>query len=297
MPSEQMQAIAQAMRANRPTGPAPSVAAQRQAMESMQLGLPMPADVDVENVELGGVGARWVTAPGARSDRVVLYLHGGGYVMGSLDTHQELMSRISRATGARALGLDYRLAPEHPFPAALDDAVAGYRALLATGIDPKGVLVAGDSAGGGLTVATLVRLRTLGVKLPAGAVVFSPWTDLSASGASVRTRAEADPMIRPQMLTDCAAHYCAGTPATDPLVSPLFADLTGLPPLLIQVGDDEILLDDATRLAQRAKTCGVAAELNVWSGAFHVFQAFTQLPEAAEALEQVGRFARTRLRA
>jgi acetyl esterase/lipase len=297
MASEQMTAIAEAMRANRTEGPAPSVAAQRQAMESMQAALPVPEDVTIEDLRIDGRPARWVAAPGARPECAVLYLHGGGYVLGSLDTHREMMARVSGATQARVLGIDYRLAPEHPYPAALDDAVAGYRWLLERGLEPTRLLIAGDSAGGGLTVATLVKLRELGVPRPAAGVLFSPWTDLTGSGDSVRTRAAADPMIRPEMLATLAAHYHAATPASHPLVSPLFADLGGLPPLLVQVGEDEILLDDATRLAARAQAAGVTVELTVWSGAFHVFQMFPQLPEAAEALAQVARFARERLAA
>jgi acetyl esterase/lipase len=294
MASEAMKAIAATMRANRRSGPAPSVAEQRSQMEAMQLGLALPEDVRVSQTRIGTVRARWIEAPGAKADRAVLYLHGGGYVMGSLDTHQELMARISRSTGARVLGIDYRLAPENPFPAAVDDAVTAYEGLLAQGYAPQRILVGGDSAGGGLTLATLVALRERGARLPAGAFLFSPWTDLTASGPSVRTRAEADPMIVPDMLAGMAAHYHGSTAANHPLVSPLFADLAGLPPLLIQVGDDEVLLDDSTRLAKRAEAVGVAADLRVWPGAFHVFQAFPQLPEAAQALDQVGAFARTR---
>jgi len=296
MASEQMKAIAAMIRANRDSAPLDaSLAERREGMEVMQGGLPLPEDLHLEDVTVGGRPAQWVRVTGAREDRTILYLHGGGYVMGSLNTHRELMARLSRSTQARVLGLDYRLAPEDPFPAAVDDAEAAYRWLLEQGAPAAAILIAGDSAGGGLAVATLLRVRDAALPLPAGAVLFSPWTDLTASGESIQTRADTDPMIAPDGIRETAALYHGASDPRDPFVSPLFADLTGLPPLLVQAGDDEILLDDATRLAANAARDGVSAELQIWPGAFHVFQAIPSLPEASEALERVGEFARAQL--
>ncbi|MGE0624269.1 MAG: alpha/beta hydrolase [Pseudomonadales bacterium] len=292
MASEAMRLYAEMIREMREMSPlgAGDVSAQREQMEAQQGQLSIPEDVEREELTVAGRPARWVRAPGARRDACVLYLHGGGYMMGSLNTHQELMARISRATGASVLGLGYRLAPEHPYPAAVDDALAAYRWLLELGLASRRVVIAGDSAGGGLTMATLLALKDAGEPQPAGATVFSPWTDLTGSGDSVHTRAEADPMIRPDALEATAAHYLGGQSARLPGVSPLFGDLAGLPPLLIQVGDAEVLLDDATRLHQAAEDAGVESSLHVFDEAFHVFQAVPDLPESAEALEEMAAF-------
>ena len=250
----------------------------------------LPEDVSRSDFDAGGVPARHVATPGVRDDRGILYFHGGGYVAGSLDSHTELMGRIARACRAPVLGIDYRLAPEDPYPAAVDDAVASYERLLANGIDAERIVIAGDSSGGGLTVACLLALKTAGKPMPAAAMLVSPWTDLRGSGASMRGRATADPMLSGEMLAPMAAAYAGAVDLTDPGVSPLFGDLTGLPPLLIQVGDDEVLLDDSTRLAERAETVGVSVRLHVFEGAFRVFQMFPTLPESREALEEMGRF-------
>ena len=210
--------------------------------------------------------------------------------MGSLDTHQELMGRISSTLGVTVFGVDYRLAPENPWPAAVEDAVAIWRALPALGLDPTHVVVAGDSAGGGLTMALLLELKSGGDAMPAGAVTFSPWADLTCSGGSVRSRAEADPMIQPGSLDAMAAHYVGNADARSPTISPLFGDLAGVPPLLIQVGGDEVLLDDAVRLHENAKAMGTESALHVFDGAFHVFQAMPMLPEAQDALDEMASF-------
>ncbi len=292
MASEQLRAISAQIRAQQAVQPTGSgtVAEMRAGMEAQQGALALPADVDLANLTVAGRPARRVRTPGVREDRGTLYLHGGGYVMGSLNTHQELMGRIARVTNAQVLGLDYRLAPEHVYPAAVDDAVAAYQWILEQGIAPSRVVIAGDSAGGGLALALLLALRELNVPLPAGAVLFSPWTDLTASGDSVRTRAEADPMIGPGVLGPMAAHYAGNNAVGTPGISPLFGDLKGLPPLLIQVGDAEVLLDDSTRLHARALAAGVDSTLHNFAEAFHVFQAIPVLPEAAEALVEVGAF-------
>lgn len=291
MASQQMKTVAAALKAARAhANPDASVAERRAAMESMQAGLTTPADVTVADVDCNGVAGRWICADTVDADRVVLYLHGGGYALGSLDTHQELMARLSRACGARVLGLDYRLAPENPYPAAVNDAIAGYDWLLDQGVRPANVMVGGDSAGGGLALSLLLTARDTGKPMPAGAILFSPWTDLTGTGASIASRADVDPMIDGSGLAAMAAMYHGTRSARDPNVSPVFADLDGLPPLLIQVGDAEILLDDATRIAANATLAGVAHELQIYDEAFHVFQAFPQLPEAAEALAKAGAF-------
>jgi len=250
-------------------------------------------DIKSEPVSANGVKAEWITAPGAATDRAVLYLHGGGYVMGSLNTHRDLMGRISRAAQARVLGLDYRLAPEHPFPAAVDDAVAGYRFLLAQGLRPARIAVAGDSAGGGLTLATLVAARDAGLPMPAGAVCLSPWVDLEGIGESMKTRADVDPVASPEGIGMLAQAYLAGKDLRTPLAAPLYADFKGLPPLLIQVGDHEVLLDDSTRVADRARAAKIKVTLEVWPEMIHVWQAFASfLPEGQQAIEGIGKFIR-----
>lgn len=267
---------------------------RRQAMEAFQAGLTLPDDVRTEPTRVADVPVEWITTPGADSARVILYLHGGGYTLGSPATHRYLMQSVGRAGGARVLGVDYRLAPEAPFPAALDDAVAVWKWLLAEGFEPRSCIIAGDSAGGGLALATLIRLREEGVFLPAGAVCLSPWTDLSASGDSLVTKADEDPMVTGEMLELMARTYLAGEDPLHPLASPLFADLAGLPPLLIQVGSAEILLDDALRLAERARRADVDVTLETWNDMIHVFQAFPSLPETERAVASIGEFVRRR---
>jgi acetyl esterase/lipase len=234
------------------------------------------------------VPAEWIVAPGAAEDRYVLYLHGGGYVMGSINTHREMVSRISRAAGVRALALDYRLAPESPFPAAVDDATGAYRWLLAQGAKP-----AGDSAGGGLTLATLVAIRDAKLPVPAAGVCLSPWADMEGVGASMTSKAKEDPIVQKEMLLGMAKLYLGGADPKTPLAAPLHADLRGLPPLLIQVGSAETLLDDSTRVAERAKAAGVKVDLEVWSEMIHVWQLFAPiLPEGQEAIAKIGKFIR-----
>jgi acetyl esterase/lipase len=245
-----------------------------------------------ERIQAGGVDAEWVTAPGARSDRVLLYFHGGGYALGSVKSHWELIARLSAATGCRALGLDYRLSPENPFPAPVEDACAAYRWLLGQGIGPGHIALAGDSAGGGLTAAALVSLRDGGTPLPAAAAMLSPWVDLEATGESYDTRAEVDPMVHRPLVLGMAQTYLGGKGSPrDPLAAPLYADLAGLPPLLIHVGDHETLLDDSTRFAERARAAGVDVTLHVWEEMVHVFQLFAaDLPEARQAIDAIGSF-------
>ena len=251
----------------------------------------VPEDVVLEQVGAGGVSAEWISTPGVAEDRVVMYLHGGGYMIGSMRTHRSPLSYLSRASNARVLGLNYRLAPEHPFPAAVEDSVAAYRWLLEEGVSPRRIVIGGDSCGGGLTIATLVALKYFGYPLPAGGISHSGWTDLAHTGESFVTKAEADPLIDKEMLEGMAAAYLGDRSRTTPLASPYYADLTGLPPLLVQVGTAEVLLDDSLRLAERAKEAGVDVTLEVWDDMPHVWQAFVSfLPEARQALDSCGQF-------
>jgi acetyl esterase/lipase len=269
----------------------PSIAEMRAGIEAMAGAAVIPADVQSEKVSAGGVPAEWVVAENADPDRVILYLHGGGYVIGSINTHRELGSRLSRAAAARVLLIDYRLAPEHPHPAAVDDAVAAYRWLLSQGVHPSRLAIGGDSAGGGLTVAALVAVRDAGLPMPAAGVCLSPWVDLEGIGESMTTKAAADPMVQRDQLLKMAAAYLAGQNPRTPLASPLYADLSGLPPLLIQVGTAETLLDDSTRLAERARKNGVQVTLEPWEDMIHVWHAFASLlPEGRQAIDRIGEF-------
>ena len=294
MASAELQMVIDLLRAQ-PIPRDATFADQRAAMESLTAMAPQPEGATCTPCEVGGRAAEWVVAAGARDDRALLYLHGGGYCIGSINTHRTLAADLSRAAGVRVLVIDYRLAPEHPFPAAVDDAVAAYRFLLDAGYDRRRLAIAGDSAGGGLTAATLLALREQDVPLPACAALLSPWLDLSQSGDSMRRCAELDPMVQRDGLQRMAEAYLAGKPAETPLASPLFADLRHLPPLLIHVGTAETLLDDSTRFAARAKDAGVDATLEVWDDMIHVWHAFGMLPEARDAQARVGEFLRRHL--
>jgi len=272
-----------------PRDPGASVERMRGAMEKVSERV--ARDVKCEAVSAGGVPAEWIVPPEAAEDRVILYLHGGGYVMGSINTHRAMIARIARASHAKALALDYRMAPEYPFPAAVDDACAAYRWLIAEEYKPGRIVIAGDSAGGGLTLATLLALRDSGAPLPAAAVPISPWTDLEGTGASVETRAAADPMVDKEGLVRMGKMYIGDRDPKNPLASPLYADYKGLPPMLIQVGDAEILLDDATRVAERARAAGVKVELEAWPEMFHVWHVFAKiLPEGQQAIDRIGEY-------
>ena len=265
----------------------------RGAYEDLVSGFPVADDVICERVGANGVPSEWISAPGAAEDKVLLYLHGGGYVIGSTRTHREMVSRLSRASGSRALAIDYRLAPENPFPAAVEDSISAYRWLLSNGIKPNRITIAGDSAGGGLTVSTLVALRYLGEPMPAAAIPISPWVDMEGIGESMTTKAEVDPVVTLEGLQFMAQTYMGDMDRRTPLAAPLYADLSGLPPLLIHVGTAEVLLDDATRLAERAKAAGVEVEIEAWDDMPHVWHAFAAiLPEGQQAIERIGEFIR-----
>lgn len=292
MPSEQLHTLVEMLR-SRPALAELSIDEQRVNFEQMASLFPVSADVVREPVDAGGVPAEWIAAPGATNDRAVLYLHGGGYMLGSINTHREMISRLSRAAGARALAVNYRLAPEHPYPAAVEDSTAAYRWLLSAGLDPARLVIAGESAGGGLTVATLVALRDAGEPLPAAGVCLSSWVDLECLGQSMTTKAEVDPIAQREPILEMAKAYLGSAHPRTPLAAPLYADLTGLPPLLIQVGTAEVLLDDSTRLAERAKSAGVNVTLEPWDDMIHMWHWFAaMLPEGQQAIDRVGEFIR-----
>lgn len=238
-----------------------------------------------------GVSGEWLLPATGDGGRVILYLHGGGYVLGSPLSHRDMVGAIADAAHARAFLADYRLAPEHPFPAAVEDAVAAYRGLLDQGVDPAKLCIAGDSAGGGLTVATLVALRDGGLPLPAAGICISPWADLTCSSNSMTSMAEADPMLRPDALRWMGGLYLNGQDPKLPLASPVYADLKGLPPLLIQVGTEEALYDDAITLSRVAHDAGIDATLEVWEGMMHVWHLMAKIvPEGKRAIEAIGAF-------
>ncbi|HEX5288613.1 MAG TPA: alpha/beta hydrolase [Streptosporangiaceae bacterium] len=257
---------------------------------------PYPADVAAADVQIGGVPAIELTVAGRGADPIVLYFHGGGYVAGSARAGAHLAAELARRAGGRALSVDYRLAPEHPYPAAVEDGLAAYAGLLESGVSPARILVAGDSAGGGLAVAALLAARDRGLPQPAAVVAFSPWADLTRSGASMRAKDGADPLFSWGAMGWYAERYLPAGDRSVPLASPVFATLAGLPPLLIQAGSHEVLLDDAVRLAERAARDDVEVTLQVAPEGTHVFQLhFGALEEADEALDDVARFFRRHL--
>jgi acetyl esterase/lipase len=269
-----------------------SLLEERAAIEVGAGAMPVPDGVTVEPATVGGQPAEWITPDGGDRSRVLLYLHGGGYCIGSINTHRSVACRLALATGTAVCNLDYRLAPEHPFPAAIDDAVAAYREVLDGGTAPGSIAIGGDSAGGGLTLATLLALRAAGTPLPGAAVCLSPWTDLTQSAGTYSSRSADDPMVTKVGLDRMADAYLAGTPATEPLASPRYADLAGLPPLMVEVGDAEILLDDSLALVERARAAGVEVTLRVWPELCHVFQLFPPeiIPESDESIAAIGAF-------
>ena len=270
----------------------------RASFNELMAHIPVPDDVQQSPTTIGGVGAIEVTVRGADADRVILYFHGGVYVIGTAAATVPLVGDLARRTGTRVITLDYRLAPEHPYPAAVADAQDAYQGLLEQGVDAGQIALAGESAGGGLAVATLLALRDADIPLPSCAFLMSPYADLTLSGDSIADREAVDRTLTPEGLRLRIPDYVAGADASDPLISPVFADLTGLPPLLIQVGSNEILLSDALRLAERAAMADVTVTLDVTDSVPHVFQAFAaMLDEADAALDRASTFLRTNLAA
>jgi len=267
-----------------------SLQQQRARQEKFARYARLPREIQCSPVMADGVPAEWIEGPGARQG-VLLYLHGGAYHLGSIHSHREMVARLAHATRLRALAVEYRLAPEHPFPAALEDVITTFDWLLKQGWNNNQIIFAGDSAGGGLALAGLLSLRDDNRPLPAGAACFSPWTDLTCSGKSMQTKARVDQILNKRDLLLHANQYAGTHDPRCPTISPLFADLRGLPPLLIQAGSEEILLDDSTRFAERAEAAGIAIRLEVFPGAFHVFPMVSFLPETKKAVRHLVEFA------
>lgn len=297
MSKEQRAKIDAMLRQPRPTG-TPSVAEIRAGFEAMMAEMIVPRRIRTRTTALGDRPAVLVERDDAPEPGTILYFHGGSFVFGSPSTAMSLTGNLVARSGFSALSLDYRLAPEHPFPAAIDDALGAYRALLDRGEDPSSIAFAGDSAGGGLTITTCLAARDAGLPLPAAIVAFSPGLDLTRTGESIDTRAAADPLFTRESLARTGALYLAGQDPRQPLLSPaVLADPTGFPPMLLQVGTNEILLDDATRMAERARNAGVDVILDVTADVPHVFQSFAGvLDEADEALDRAALFLGQRLR-
>ncbi|MDF2602056.1 MAG: alpha/beta hydrolase [Methylobacterium brachiatum] len=285
------------IRARLAASPRPAdLAARRARVDALGASDPLPDDVHVQPTKIRALPAEWTATPGADRDRVILFLHGGGYVSGSLASHRHVVAQAGREAGTRTLALAYRLAPEHPFPAAIGDALAGYRFLLESGFTPERIALAGESAGGGLALAAILSLRERGLPLPGCLWLSSPWTDLALTGGSLDAKASVDPLISRAYLAELASAYLNGTDPRDPLVSPIYADLAGLPPTLIQVGSAETLLDDALRLAGVAAAADVAVTLQVWPHMIHAWHLF--YPEVAagrRSLASAGRYIRAQL--
>ncbi|WP_342712697.1 alpha/beta hydrolase [Bradyrhizobium sp. B124] len=271
-----------------------SVAQMRSDWDAAFAGCSVP--VTCQPVSAGGIDGEWLVPRGAPRDKAVLYFHGGGFRIGSVASHRDLAARTADASGCRVLSINYRLAPEHRFPAALDDALIAYQHLCDQGLRPADIAFAGDSAGGNLVLVAMLAARDRGLPLPAAGALMSPWTDLAATGASYESRAAADPIHQRAMILALAKNYLDkdGDPR-NPLASPLYADLTGLPPLLVQVGDRETVRDDSVDLAARAKAAGGDVELQVWDGMIHVFQMFPEIPQAREAIASLAVFLRNHL--
>jgi epsilon-lactone hydrolase len=287
-PSREFLRLFEALSAHRAV-PGVPVSDLRSALEATQGGRPLAEDITVQTVDANGVRAELVIpAECPVGERTILYLHGGGYVLGSLTTARPFAAALASAAQARVLSVDYRLAPEFTYPAAVEDSISAYRWLLGRDADTRQIVFCGDSAGGGLALATMVALRDAGLPLPAGCVCLSPWTDLSMPGESYVKNAERDPQVSRAMLAEMAASYAGTHSLSADLISPVNADLTGLPPLFIQVGDAEALLDDSLALSEHARTAGLDVTLHVWPDMIHVWPLFApKLPEARAALDQV----------
>jgi acetyl esterase/lipase len=270
---------------------------KRKNLESRVFLFRKPRNVSVEEISIEGISCEWLFPPSYNKDWVVIYLHGGAYIAGSPNTHRGLAARIGKTSESPVLFIDYSRAPENPFPAALDDVVKVYSWLIKQKeVNPKKIVITGDSAGGGLTLSTLIKLREDGMSLPAAAVCLSPWTDLAITGESVEKKAKEEIMLTRNELIQSAKIYLGDTDCKNPLASPLYADLKGLPPILLQTGSKEIILDDTTRFAKKAKEEGVEVISDIWPGLWHVFQIYGNLmPESKKALEKIGRFIREKL--
>jgi len=292
MPSDDIKKVRE-MIAGLPPRTGMSIPERRATMDAWDKAYPMADDVTVASAKVAEVPVEWITAPNASEDAVLLFLHGGGYVIGSPDSHRHLVANLSEETGLQGLLVDYRLAPEDPFPAAVEDAISVYAALLTHGFEAEEIVVAGDSAGGGLVIAMMLAIRDANLPLPAAGICLSPWNDLTGTAKSLETNASVDPTVTKESLDFFAGEYLGEEDAQNPYASPLFGDFTGLPPLLIQVGSVEVLLDDAVMLAERAKEAGVSVTLEVWDEMIHVWHRYYPvLQEAREANARIGEYVR-----
>jgi acetyl esterase/lipase len=270
-----------------------SVEEHRKVLEGVSKLTLLPSGIKTKLVSIDSVKAEWVSVVNGTDDKIILYLHGGAYTFGSINTHRDIAARLSKYSGFRVLVLDYRLAPEYPYPAAIEDSTNAFRWLIKSGISPRDIAIAGDSAGGNLAVVTMLSLRDNGDPLPRSAVCFSPWIDLEGRGESSASKIDIDPMIKPEWLKYMASFYACENDLKNPLISPIYANLKNLPPILIQVGSDEVLLSDAERLATIATEAGVDVTLDSWKKMWHVWQFFGgAMPEAAKALKEAGNFIR-----
>ena len=292
MPSDDIKKVRELIAAQPPRNEM-TITERRAHMDKWDETFPVDGDVTVAAARVADVPVEWICAPNANDDGVLLFLHGGGYVIGSPASHRHLVANLSAETGLQALLVDYRLAPEDPFPAAVEDAISVYAALLTHGYEPEQVFVAGDSAGGGLVVSLLLAVADAGLPQPGAGICLSPWTDLTGEADSLSTNASVDPTVSKESLDNFAEQYLGAEDAKHPLASPLFGDLAGLPPLLIQVGSVEVLLDDAVNLDERAREAGVSSTLEVWDEMIHVWHRYyPMLQEAREANARIGEFVR-----
>ncbi len=296
MASPKFYRLVERMRARGNPGPR-TIEELRADMEEVGRKFTPPAGVNFSPVDAGGVPGEWAIPSAGDTETVIFYLHGGGYGVGSIASHRHLVAQLAQASEARGFSIDYRLAPEHPFPAAVDDAVAAARWLLSQGVKPERLVFAGDSAGGGLAIATCLALRDAGDPLPAALVCMSPLTDLAKEGESMRTKADLDPMVRPESSEAYALRYVgAQGDRKAPLASPLYADLRALAPMQILVGTWETLLDDSTRIAERARAAGVDVDLQVWDEMIHIWPYFADIiPEGKEAIARMGNYIRSKV--
>ena len=297
MVSKGMERVIKLLNGNLNTKIKERVEESRKSLELLATLAKLPKDVKIEHISIDGMDAVWISVPESDPDNIIFYLHGGGYMEGSLTSHQDIAMRLGRAARAKVLLVDYRLAPENPYPAAVEDAIKSYKWLIENQkVDPSKIVIAGDSAGGGLTLVTLIKLRDDKVKLPAAGVCLSPWTDLALTGDSLIRNAKADPFLKFYDIAFMADLYVAENDPKNPYISPLYADLQDLPPLLIHVGTAEIIQDDSVRFAEKAKKAGVEVTLDVFSDMIHVFQAFASwAPEGQEAIEKIGKYIQDKL--
>ncbi|NHI94224.1 MAG: alpha/beta hydrolase [Candidatus Lokiarchaeota archaeon] len=292
MVSKELEMIIKFLRKNQILGVDIPVEQARQFLNKLTSMTKPHKDINIEAFNIKSISAEWISAPDAQSDKIILYLHGGGYVTGSIDTHRAFISSLSQKIKCHCLSIDYRLAPENPFPAALDDAITAYRWLIEEKmIHPSNLIIAGESAGGGLTLSTIMKIKKIGLALPSACMVFSPWADLLNTGATLKTKKEEDPFLSPEVLFKFSKMYYANDDPKNPLISPLYGDFKDFPPLLIQVGTSEILLSDSTRVAERAKEAGVDVTIEQYNQMIHAFQLFESfVPEGKEAMNKINNF-------